>query len=161
MERHPQSVRPRQLQRLQSVRPEPATPTFEPYQLKPKRDKIEPPVEVPPPNPKQITCMKKKLSKLNKKIRHSKRKHNNLISERNLIKKKIEELKGLSEQNEVFIPEEESLYPIELEQAFDRANRSYRINGRSRMDVETFFDQIRQNLTDRLEFSKGTNNCMD
>ena len=57
-----------------------------PYQLKPKRGKetfIEPPVEqkeLPPSNQKQIKRMKKKLSKLKKRIRHSKRKHNNLIS---------------------------------------------------------------------------------
>ena len=79
----PQLVRPRQpptSEHPQSVGPKPA-PTFKPYQLKPKRGKIEPPVEVPPPsNPKQIKRMKKKLSKLNKKIRHSKAKHNNLIS---------------------------------------------------------------------------------
>ena len=35
---------------------------------------------------------------------------------------------------------------VELEQAFGRAYRSYRINGRSKVDVETFFDWIRQNL---------------
>ena len=57
-----------------------------PYQLRPKRGKetfIEPSIEqkeLPPSNLKQIKCMKKKLGKLNKKIRHSKRKHNNLIS---------------------------------------------------------------------------------
>ena len=84
--------------------------------------------------------MKKKLGKLNKKIGHSKRKHNNLISKRNSIKKRIEELKGPRESE----PEEF----IELEQAFNRAYRSYRINGRSRMDVNTFFDRIRQNLID-------------
>ena len=38
--------------------------------------------------------MKKKLGKLNKKIRHSKKKDNNLVSKKNSIKKKIEELKG-------------------------------------------------------------------
>ena len=51
-------------------------------------------------------------------------------------------------------PEEEqnegSLNPVELEQAFDRAYRSYRINGRRRMDVDTFFDRIRQNLIDLM-----------
>ena len=66
--------------------------------------------------------MKKKLGKLNKKIRHSKRKHNNLISKRNSIKKKIKELKGPCEPKESF-------NPIELEQTFNRAYRSYRING--------------------------------
>ena len=60
--------------------------------------------------------MKKKLGKLNKKIRHSKRKHNNLISKRNSIKKKIEELKG---NEEVFSPEE-SFNIVEFEQAFNR-----------------------------------------
>ena len=52
-----------------------------------------------------------------------------------------------------FCPEEsrepeESFNPVELEQAFDRAYRSHRINGRSRMDVDNFFDWIRQNLID-------------
>ena len=32
------------------------------------------------------------------------------------------------------------LEPIELKEAFDGAYRSYRIDGRPRMDVETFFD---------------------
>ena len=104
--------------------PKPILPP-RPYQLKPKRGKetfIEPPVEEkesPPSNQKQIKRMKKKLGKLNKKIRHSKRKHNNLISKQNSIKKKIEELKGPRK------PEpEESFNPIELEQAFNRAYRS-------------------------------------
>ena len=43
---------------------------------------------------------------------------------------------------------EESFNPVELDQAFDRTYRSYRINGRSRIDVDTFFDWIRQNLID-------------
>ena len=68
--------------------------------------------------------MKKKSSELNKKIRHSKKKHNNLISKGNLIKMKIEELKGPCE----------SFTPIHLEQAFNGAHKSYIINGRSRMD---------------------------
>ena len=106
--------------------------TFKPYQ--PRGKVIEPPMKHPS-NQKQIKLIKKKLSKLNKKIRHSKRKHNSLISKPNSIKKKIKELKGPRE------PE-----PIEVEQAFNGAYRSYRINGRSRMDVDTFFDQIRQYL---------------
>ena len=133
-----------------SVRPrQPDSQNPRPYQLKSERGKetfIEPPVEqkeLPPSNLKQIKRMKKKLGKLNKKIRHSKKDHNNLISKQNSIKKRIEELKGLCK------PEpEESFNPIELEQALNRAYRSYRINGRSRMDVDTFFDRIRQNLID-------------
>ena len=60
---------------------------IKPYQLKPKRGQetfTEPPVEkkeVPPPsNARQIKHMKKTLGKLNKKIRHSKKKRNNLVS---------------------------------------------------------------------------------
>ena len=87
----------------------------------------------------------KKLGKLNKKIRQSKRKHNNLVSKQNSIKKKISDLKGLCEP-EVLNEPEELLNPAELKQAFDRAYRSYRINGRSRMDIDTLLDQIRQNL---------------
>ena len=47
---------------LPSVRPR--QPELKPYQLKPKSGKvtsIEPPVEQPPSNSKQIKCMKKKL----------------------------------------------------------------------------------------------------
>ena len=61
-------------------------PPPRPYQLKPKRGKetfIEPLMEqepLPTSNLKQIKRMKKKLGKLNKKIRHSKKKHKNLIS---------------------------------------------------------------------------------
>ena len=61
----------------------------------------------------------------------------------------------------------ESFNPIELEQAFDRAYRSYRINGRSRIDVDTF-SWIRQNLIDLisneltdLNSAKDKNDYMD
>ena len=145
--------RPRQLEERNS---KPAShrrsPALKPYQLKPKKGQeifIEPPVErkevSPPPNAKQIKCIKKNLSELNKKIRHSKRKYNNLISKRNPIKKKTKELKGLSKPE--VSREPKSFNPVELEQAFYRAYRSYRINGRSRMDVDTFYNRIMQNPT--------------
>ena len=41
--------------------------------------------------------------------------------------------------------------PIELEKAFNGAYRSYRINGRPRMDVETFFHRIRGYLIDLIK----------
>ena len=41
---------------------------------------------------------------------------------------------------------EESFNTIELEQAFNGAYRSYRINERPRINVDTFFQRIRQNL---------------
>ena len=53
---------------------------------------------------------------------------------------KIEELKGPCE------PEPEPFKPIEHEQAFGGAYRSYRASGRSRMDVKTFFHRIRGDL---------------
>ena len=145
-------VRPRQLEERNS---KPAShrrpPALKPYQLKPKKGQeifIEPPVGQkkvsPPQNAKQIKCIKKNLGKLNKKIRHSKRKYNNLISKRNPIKKKTKELKGLSKPE--VSREPKSFNPAELEQAFYRAYRSYRINGRSKMDVDTFHNRIMQNL---------------
>ena len=143
----PRLTRPPPPPPSRSVRPR--QPELRPYQLRPKRGEvtfIKPPVEQPASNQKQIKCMKKKLGQLNKKIRHSKKKHNNLISKRNSIKKKIEELKGPRESHEP----EESFNPIEREQAFGRAYRSYTFNGRSRMDVDTFFDGIRQNLIDLI-----------
>ena len=96
--------RPRQLEERNSI---PAShrrpPALKPYQLKPKKGQeifIESPVEQkdvsPPPNEKQIKCIKKNVDKLNKKIRHSKSKCNNLISKRNPKKKKTKEMKGLS-----------------------------------------------------------------
>ena len=94
--------------------------------------------------------MKKKAGKLNKKIRHSKKKHNNLVSKRNSIKKKSEEFKGPRKPEEPTEQNEEPFNPVELEQAFDRACRSYRINAKSRMDIDTFFDRIRQNLIDLI-----------
>ena len=58
--------------------------------------------------------------------------------------------KESEETDEPIEQNEESFNPVELEQAFDRAYRSYRINGRSRMDVDTFFNRIRQNLIDLI-----------
>ena len=98
---------PRQLEERNPQPPISISTNFKPYQLKPKRGRetfIEPPVEqkeVPPPqNTKRIKHMKRKLGKLNKKIRHSKKKHNNLVSKRNSIKKTIKEQKGPLEPEE-------------------------------------------------------------
>ena len=130
----------------------PRQPKLRPYQLRGKETFIEPPMEQSPSNQKHIKRMKKKLGKLNKKIRHSKRKNNNSISKQNSIKKKIKELKGSQEMHEP----EESFNPVECEQAFNRAYRCYRINGRSRMDIDTFFDRIRQNLIDLMNRELGS-----
>ena len=36
--------------------------------------------------------------------------------------------------------------PIDLEQAFGGSHRSYRVNGRPKIDVDTFFNRIRKGL---------------
>ena len=48
--------------------------------------------------------------------------------------------------NEMRIKEPEPFNPIELEQAFGRAYRSYRVNGRPKIDVDTFFNGIKKEL---------------
>ena len=57
--------------------------------------------------------------------------------------KKIEEARRALQ---VELHELEPFNPIELEQAFNGTYRSYRVNGRHRMDVETFFSRIRGEL---------------
>ena len=83
--------RPRQpelLRQLEERNPQPP-PTLKPYQLKPKREKetfIEPPIEqkeLPPGavsrDPKKLKHMNTKLDELNRKIRHSRKKHDGMI----------------------------------------------------------------------------------
>ena len=48
--------------------------------------------------------------------------------------------------NETRIKEPKPFKPIELEQAFGGACRSYRVNGRPKMDFDTFFNRIRKEL---------------
>ena len=56
--------------------------------------------------------------------------------------------KGKRYEAQVVEQNKESFNPVEIGQAFDRAHRSYRINGRSRMDVDTFLiDKAKSNLS--------------
>ena len=48
--------------------------------------------------------------------------------------------------NGKIIKEPKPFKPIELEQAFGGAYRSYRVNGRHKIDVDTFFNRIRKEL---------------
>ena len=41
--------------------------------------------------------------------------------------------------------------PIELEQVFGGAYRSYRVNGRPKMDVDAFFNRIRKGLIELIK----------
>ena len=149
-------------------RPPPKRDTeFKPYQLKPKRGTnvepfLEPPIvepsnELPPGakrrasgNPKKLKRMKKKLDELNRKIRHSKKRHNGLIHKQNSLRKVIEGLKlsikpppsgALPEPVPEPVPEPDWTFK-EHEQAFGRAYRSYRVDRRPKMDVDTFLTLI-------------------
>ena len=53
--------------------------------------------------------------------------------------------------NETRIKEPKPFKPIELEQAFGGACRSYRINGRPKIDVDTFFNRIGKRLIELIE----------
>ena len=52
---------------------------------------------------------------------------------------------------ETRIKEPKPFKPIELEQAFGGAYRSYRVNGRPKIDVDTFFSRIRKALIELIE----------
>ena len=53
--------------------------------------------------------------------------------------------------NETRIKERKPFKPIELEEAFGGAYRSYRINGRPKIDVDTFFNRIRKGLIELIK----------
>ena len=53
--------------------------------------------------------------------------------------------------NETRIKEPKPFKPIKLEQAFRGAYRSYRINGKPKMDIDTFFNRIRKELIELIK----------
>ena len=53
--------------------------------------------------------------------------------------------------NETIIKEPKPSKPIELEQAFGGSYRSYRVNGKPKMDVDTFFNRIRKELIELIK----------
>ena len=107
-------------------------------------------------DPKKLKRMKKNLDELNRKIRHSKKRHNGLIHKRNSLRKAVEGLK-LGTKPEVLGPRTAEPVPEpdwtfkEHEQVFGGAYRSYRVNGRPKMDVDTFFSQIREALIELIK----------
>ena len=68
-----------------------------------------------------------------------------------------DKIKGLHDRvtgsagNETRIKGPKSFKPIELEQAFGGAYRSYRINGRPKIDVDTFFNRIGKRLIELIK----------
>ena len=84
--------------------------------------------------------MKKKLNELNRKIRHSKKKHDGMIYKRNALKKAIEGIKhGTKPASEKSVPNWRS-----IERDFNGSYRRYRVNGRPRIDANTFLSWIRE-----------------
>ena len=53
--------------------------------------------------------------------------------------------------NETIIKGPKPFKPIELEQAFRGAYRSYRVNRKPKMDVDTFFNRIRKELIELIK----------
>ena len=105
--------------------------------------------------------MKKKLDELNRKIRHSGKKHDGLIHKQNSLRKAIEGLK-CGTKPEVLGPRTAEPVPKHdwnfKEKAFDGDYRSYRVNRRPKMDIETFFSQIRGKLIELIERELKTRN---
>ena len=98
-------------------------------------------------DPKKLKRMKRDLAELNKKIRRSKKKHDNVIRRKNNLKKAIDEMvrsKPISQPKPTPPPTQPEFR--ELEQAFGRAYRSYRVMGRPRIDPDTFLTSIRKRL---------------
>ena len=60
--------------------------------------------------------------------------------------------------NETRIKEPAPFKPIGLEQAFNGAYRSYRVNGRPKIDVDTFFNRVRKELTELIKRELKTRN---
>ena len=101
--------------------------------------------ELPTPDPKKLRQVKKKLDELNRKIRHSKKKNNGLVHKQNSLRKAIEGLKRGTKPE----PKPELTF-TEGEWAFRGSYRSYRVNGRPKMDVDTFFSRIREKLIELI-----------
>ena len=101
--------------------------------------------------------MKKKLGELNRKIRHSRKKHDGMVHKRNASRKAIEDLKNDSKPQTQQVPEPKFIFK-EREQAFGGAYRSYRIEGVPKMDPETFFRGIRGGLIEAIKYELGSRN---
>ena len=96
------------------------------------------------PNPPSTKRIERKISELNRKIRRAKRNKvkEALIAKREALRSKLADI--------TWNPEAKA-----LEGAFGRAYRRYRINGRPKMDYDTFFDRIKFQLVLALRKAKS------
>ena len=102
-----------------------------------------------PPGTKKLKRMKKRLDELHRKIKHArKKKHDGLIHKGNSLRRAIDELKPGTKPEPV--PKPEWTF-MEHERAFGGAYRSYRVNGRPKIDIDTFFSRIREKLIDLIK----------
>ena len=90
--------------------------------------------------------MKNDLAELNRKIRHSRKKHDNLIRRRSNLKKTIDEMIRSCPT----VVKEHKFEFKELEEAFGRAYRSYRVEGKPKIDPDTFYELIKKGLSDLI-----------
>ena len=96
--------------------------------------------------------MKKKLDELNRKIRHSRKKHDGMVHKRNALRKAIEDIKAATSTKPTMEAQAEPEWNFtKCEQAFGGTYRSYRANGKPRMDYSTFFGQINKGLIDLIK----------
>ena len=101
--------------------------------------------------------MKKKLDELNRKIRHSRKKHDGMIHKRNALRKAIADIKAATsaERGPFGASTQPTLEPewnfTKRERAFGGAYRSYKVNSRPRMDYSSFFSRIRGDLIDLIK----------
>ena len=71
-----------------------------------------------------------------------------MIPKRNALRKAIEGLKHGTKPEPM--PEPDWTFK-ECEQAFNRDYRSYRVNGRPKMDIDTFFSRMREGLIELIK----------
>ena len=147
--------RPPRLTRPPRPIPPPRPPVFQRYQLREKGSKVgdvqQPEgMEEPPKvkyDPKKLKLMKPDLAELNKKIRRSKKKHDDVIKRKKPKENYIDEMvrsKPIPQPKPTPPPRQPEFR--ELEHAFGRAYKSYRTMGRPKIDLDTFFASIREQL---------------
>ena len=108
----------------------------------------QPKVKYDPKKPKR---MKRDLAELNINIRRSRKKHDNIIRKRNNFKKAIDEMvRSKSPEQRVEAPGAHYVEFKELDQAFNRAYRSYRLMGRPKIDPDTFYGLTRKKLIELI-----------
>ena len=121
---------------------------FEPYQLNDKAKRKDDLVkETTIYDPKKLKRMKRDLGELNRKVRHSRKKLDNLIRRSDNLKKTIDEMMKASSTKE---PPQHKFELKDLAEVFGCAYRSYRVDGKPKIDPDTFYELIKKGLIDLI-----------